>query len=207
MEHLGTLGEAGPFIKDLQDVQIVCEVGCHRLESTVGLRELYPHATIYAFEPNPVNVKYIQDNGLVEKLGVNFYPMAVCDAPGTRDFWLSFTSASSSLRRPVDAAFHGPGVPTFDEHPIKVDCMTLDSLHLPAIDLLWMDVQSGEDMVLQGAVETLPHVRYIWTEHNTSGVHTNEPGLAGIKRHLPGWELVASLSYDAFFRNPNFTRR
>ncbi len=72
------------------------------------------------------------------------------------------------------------------------------------IDFIWADVQGAEDLMLQGAKESLrDKIRYIYTEYNASkefyaGAPTKEKiiELAG-----PGWKVVKDYDTDILLKN------
>ncbi len=197
------------------EVRMIFDIGCDRMVwSTPFLRDGFPTATIHSFEPDPQNVKYIYETFAADRFRVDFHPWAMGREPRSLPFWQTTGTDggewpwSGSTKRPISmerqstAAFH------FKAEPVNVLCMSVDAFcdefTIPSIDLLCMDVQGAEADILLGAKAMLPHIRYIYAEHNSGGVYDGEPGLAGLQALLPGWETVELWPYDVLFKNPNF---
>lgn len=189
----------------IPDIRMVFEVGCDcMVYTTPTLRRLFPAATLHCFDPLPSNQAIVKALDAEAALNAHFYPLALIDDIGICPFWPSTNRGySSSVKEPVIVGDIGNAVSW--SSPIRVPCVTLDAFchqrAIPSIDLLHMDVQSGEAMLLKGAKQMLPHIRYIFTEHNTTGSYKDEPGLQGIMALLPGWSAVHVWPYDALLRN------
>jgi len=201
-----------PDLAGMLPVNMVFDIGCESFEwSTQFLRQAFPDATIYGFEPDPRHAVNVLKEQLDAKLGVRFQNYAVSDHDGACAFWPSVGGEkadwtySGSTRKPTyfenvpGQLFH------FKKEPITINCVTLDSFCLKhgvaAIDYINLDVQGAEGDVLRGAVNMIPRTRYIYAEHNSGGCHENEPGLSGILALLPDWEVVCQLPYDVLLKN------
>jgi FkbM family methyltransferase len=169
------------FIRTL-DVKVLVEIGCHFGEDTKKFRELHPDARIIGFEPDPRNIKIIQESG-IDRL-CEFHPIALSNTTETRTFFMSSGwvgngsddlqhrmndwSSSSSLKRPTGhlEVHRWITFPTSAE----VQCRRLDdieSLRDTTVDFVWADVQGAEDIVFSGAKDTLSRTRYVYTEYGT----------------------------------------
>lgn len=204
------------ILPTLAGISSIVEIGCHRMEDTAFLRATFPTATIVAFEPDPRNVAYIARKNLAEKLRVQFVDKAVSDRDGLHDLYQSTNNVrtrdwtrSSSIRRPRDfgdeANLAAGIVPcVFKEQPVTVTSVRLDSFFgfsrdIP--DLIWCDAQGAEDMIIEGARETLRHVSFLFLEHNTNRCYESAPDIAKLQSMLPGWETLHVWPYDALLRN------
>jgi len=112
-----------------------------------------------------------------------------------RDFCQSGEwSASSSIKKPKEHLETTPWC-TFDK-TIEVDSITVDSFcnreNINKIDFIWMDVQGAEDLVFEGASDTLTNnkVDYIYTEFSDKELYENQMNLKQIKNSLPNYETV-----------------
>lgn len=216
-EHTKSMRDAIEGLKQFGPMNTIFEIGCDALEETTPLlRESFPMADMFCFDADPRNGERVSKSGADRMLGVSFFQMAVCDKHGKADFYLSTKgepdekdwALSSSLKRPK--AFDGGGWLKWKEEPVEVFTTTLDdfcetSHGISGIDLLWIDVQSGEDLVLKGAKEMLTKTRVIFIEHCTSGDYCDEPGIDGIMALLPGWTIYKMLPYDAVLLNAELT--
>lgn len=168
------------FIKNL-DIKTFIEIGMHFGEDTRRFRDIHPSANIIGFEPDPRNIKIIRDTG-VDKL-CEFYPVALSNKSEQREFYMSSGkathdtdrqhldndwSSSSSLKRPTGHL----NVHQWITFPITeiVNCIRLDEVDTvknKIIDFIWVDVQGAEDIVFEGAKDTLKRTRYVYTEYAT----------------------------------------
>lgn len=193
----------------LPNIKMVFEIGCDYMHwTTPTIRRIYPDATIHCFDPVPENLMRVRANDAEKLLTATFHNFAIADTTGLKHLWLaSNDGASSSLKRPVVTGIHPEHVVNFESEAITVRCITLDEFcylrDIKSIDLIHMDVQSGEDLVIKGATEMLKHTRYIFTEHNTGQCYNDEPAFSGISALLPGWIAIHCWPYDALFRNDN----
>lgn len=193
----------------LSDIRMVFEIGCDYMHwTTPTLRRIYPTATLHCFDTLPDNADRVRDTDAVSRLDAVFHNIAIGDKSGDTRLWVaSNEGASSSLKRPVATGDHPEHVVNWLSEPITVPCMTLDDFcsehNIKHVDLIHMDVQSGEDLVIKGATEMLKRTRYIFTEHNTGQCYHGEPAFIGISALLTGWTALRVWPYDALFRNDN----
>jgi hypothetical protein len=73
---------------------------------------------------------------------------------------------------------------------------TLDSLDLPGLDFLKIDVEGAEGLVLQGAAQTIKKYKpVIFFEHNDAKI---DPKVVGL-HHVPTpFEVLVKLGYKTF---------
>lgn len=110
---------------------------------------------------------------------------------------------SNSLLRPDKHTQYHPEIIFDDAEIVKV--IPLDKLPIDKdkYDFLYLDVQGAEGMVLEGAKETLKHIKLIYTEVNRDSTYLgnmlvgemdkflSEHGFVGLEEHWPspewGW--------------------
>jgi len=104
----------------------------------------------------------------------------------------------SSLEKVYDTNQHGhnKGGLGIGEGGEKIDIITLDSLNLPGLDFLKIDVEGAEGLVIQGASETIRKYKpVIFFEHN---YQTIDPKVLGL-HHVPTpFEALVKLGYKTF---------
>lgn len=155
----------------ITDVKTIVEGGTFHAHDTIQMARTWPESTIYTFEPVEELFTGVIDNtqaypnirpihaALAEKNGTAlFWPSENPDKPGKH-------SQAGSLLKPKERLKHSKI--RFNE-PIEVTTISLDSWvkqhDIAAIDLLWLDLQGYELPALQGAINILPHIRFIYTE-------------------------------------------
>ena len=127
------------------------DVGCHKGEILDLLLMAAPHGTHYGFEPIPVMFQNLQSKyaGWTNCL---FFDIALSNQRGTSSFnyVVSNPSYSGLLKRRYDRAHE-------EDTLITVRTEKLDDIIAPEfhVDFMKIDVEGGELMVLEGAVETL----------------------------------------------------
>ena len=127
-------------IPDLDDVDVVVDVGSHIGTAILYFHERYPSARIHGFEPDPRSFATLRSN--VEALpGVTIDPRAVTGSTGSATFFSSENSLASSLV--ADAGARRP----LPVRTVSLDDL-MDELGLDGIDLLKLDVEGAEYDVL-----------------------------------------------------------
>ena len=141
-------------------------VGAHRADEIERMQKSYPRAAFTCFEPNPHTHAY-----LVRKFagspGVSVAKLALSSAPGKATFYeLSMEGNGSLLKPDVDSWAKATASADKSVTSFEVELSTLDveTAKLPAIDLLWMDVQGAEGQVLSGATEALKRIKAVFVE-------------------------------------------
>jgi len=141
-------------------------VGAHEADEVERLHRVYPRTQFLCFEPNPQT-----HQSLVKKFArlpyVTVSALALSDVPGKASFYEMNMPGTGSLLEPDCENWR-----TFNQRqsaeatPLEVTVSTLDqeAKALPAIDLLWMDIQGAEGRALAGAKETLRRTKAVFLE-------------------------------------------
>lgn len=154
----------------------IIDVGANVGQFAVASAKLFPHASIYAYEPQPVCVDQLRRN--VRALPqVVVRGCALGDKPGQADMNVSSVSHSSSLLKLGDR--HLQAFPEAAESGlITVEVRTLDdefaATQLKSPTLLKLDVQGYEHMVLSGAPNLLAKVEYVIMEASFQPLYEGE---------------------------------
>ena len=136
------------------------------------IKNVYPEAELHSFEALPDSYERLVNKCSTLK---NFHPVnvALSDKTGEIEFFLCENSTGSSSMLEM-ADIHKEAYPhTASNRSLKVKAITLDEymsdkssdLQKKTI-LMKLDVQGAEKIVLDGAVNTLKHVKYIFCEIN-----------------------------------------
>jgi FkbM family methyltransferase len=204
------------FIAPL-NVEVLVEIGCNIGEDTRKFRYIYPNARIVCFEPDPRNLRTLNENGVKDIAEV--YPYAVSNMVGSTVFHMSTGdvgtvdpnndfinmdwSLSSSLKKPTGHLIQHTWI-TFP-NSVNVETVTLDDfkpLKNTKIDFMWVDVQGAEDLVFSGAKETLKRTRYVYTEYSNVELYENQLNLNQLlKLFGDSWEIVHDFGGDVLLKN------
>jgi FkbM family methyltransferase len=151
-------------------------VGAHHGESALFFRRLFPHSTIYSFEPDPDSFAILSSLGLSNHIFVND---ALSDVSGPASFFRNSISHTNSLfpvnYKSIDSislSQSRSGAAPLDDtnynNPVTITASTLDdavaAFGVDHIALLKIDVQGAESMVLKGSSNTLESIDAILVE-------------------------------------------
>jgi 2-O-methyltransferase len=200
----GTLARDAPLV--------IFEVGAHLCQDSLALREIFPKAAMFVFEPDPRNVYQIARQGLGKRF--TFIDAAVGDRDGKATFHLSggqppgapphIWTQSSSLKKPVEHLQEYPWC-TFDRDAtvriVRLDTFVAER-SIDRIDFLWADVQGAEDELIAGGQKALANTRYLYTEFSDRELYAGQISLQQILERLPGpWEVLEQFAYDVLLVN------
>lgn len=137
--------------KVCQPTSNCADVGCHKGEILDLLMLAAPQGQHYGFEPIPVLFQNLKEK-YSQREGCHILDIALSNRPGTSSFnyVVSNPSYSGLLKRNYDR-------PNEEDTQITVRTEKLDEVW-PAdlrLDVLKIDVEGGEQMVLEGAVSLL----------------------------------------------------
>lgn len=183
----------------------ILEAGGHFGEDTIRMKEIWPHATMYVFEPLPSSFKKMVSD--TEHLSSVFcYPYALTTFSGVTNFYIDIpNNGASSIGYPV-AWNEGE----FDKTPIQVPCITIDEWareqNVSGIDFMWLDMEGHELYALKHALNILGTVKVIFTEISFVPVRQDSCSYTDLKSFLElqgfheVWKTGSSGRYgDALF--------
>lgn len=201
----GRVSEANR-LKWLRDLNIgtVIDVGASKGNATLEFRELFPSATIYAFEPLPDCFAQMQAK-LRSFENIHLFNIALSDQKSNANIHRSSYSGSSSLL-PM-ANLHKKLFPiTAGEHLVPVATDTLDNIMsletLKSPVLIKIDVQGFEHKVLAGAVKTLKQAGVIIIETSFHELYIGQPLFGDIYKLLTEQGFTYMGAWDPDFRSP-----
>jgi len=144
------------LIKDIADVKsakVIVDVGANVGFFSMLCRELYPKASIYAFEPIPKTFSCLENNFKDDK-NTEVFNLALSDNRGSGK--MTFSEENSAVSSLSDKGNVGVEITTLDYF--------LKDKKLDMVDILKIDTEGFENFVLKGAENTLKKVKYIIME-------------------------------------------
>lgn len=198
--------------------KIIFEFGSRYGEDTIALAKEFPDAEIYTFECNPNTIEDCRKNcsrykniHLTEKAisneckTVKSYPI---NKEETITHWHDGNQGASSLLKSTGKY----ELETYRQDEIEVEAITLEYFmethNIDHIDFLWMDIQGGELMALEGLGHFLQKVNVIYTEVEFVDVYENQPLYNNIRSFLvkngfsfAKFKTVGEYDANAFFVN------
>ena len=164
------------FSKD--DEMTIFDVGTYDGKDSLEFLDVFPNSNIFSFEADDRSIKTFKN--VVKDERINLIETALSDVDGTIEFYKSDSetrrhydfedswSASSSIKKPLRHLDVFPDV-TFYK-PIKVKSKRLDTWiktekNINNIDIMWVDVNGGENEFLNGAYDTIvKRVKFLYME-------------------------------------------
>lgn len=191
---------------------VILEAGAFDGTDTLAMINIWPNATIYAFEPDKDSYKLCYERVQTKK-NVQTFNLALGDKNGEANFFKSGGSSageSSSLLMPKDHLKFHPSI-RFD-HTDIVNVVTLDDWannnKVEKIDFLWLDMQGFELKALQHGENILKTVNVILTEVSLVETYYEVPLYAEYKEWLQsrGFKVIKEALFYKDMGNVLFGR-
>ena len=169
---------------------IIFDVGASVGGVSAKYRQLFPSATIHAFEPFPASLEVLRKRFLGDS-AVTIADFAVYDAVGTIGLNINENSATNSLLETDSRAVSNWGdVGLRFKSAVQVSTTTLDaycsSHSIEKIDLLKLDIQGAELKALRGAYRLLnvQRVGAIYMEMIFAATYVGQPNFHEYLKYL-----------------------
>lgn len=191
-------------------VRTVFDVGARDCDDSVQFARTYPQATVYAFECNPTTLPACRAVA-AEEPRVRLTEKAVSDRSGVVTFYQ--TDPARSLTEAPDLA---PGTSSmfvatgnypeekYVQNRIEVEAVTLADFMrenaIPAVDILWMDVQGAELLVLEGLGERARDLACVHMEVEFFEIYRGQAlfGAVHPRMQAAGFVLAGFSSYSRY---------
>ena len=199
---------------------VIFDVGTYDGSDSLEFLEMFEDAKIYAFEADDRSVDVFKK--YVGSKPINLVEMALSDKDGYKEFYKSKSetrrhtrhdyekdwSASSSIKKPDNHLNIFPDIQYGDSikvPSIKLDTWIKDYLEINKIDIMWVDVNGGEEEFLNGGLNTITNmVDYLYIEFNGVGdkkLYENCFTVEEIKNKLPNFEELGIYNFMGNFGN------
>lgn len=176
---------------------LVLEIGCHDGSDTVKFLDAMPAIDLHCFEPDErANKRFKERTGEDDR--ITFFPLAVADVDGPRDFFASTGRAggrddwdlSGSLCKPTGHLTRSPEI-SF-KSPVPIDCLRLDTWMAEnrqgrCIDFIWADLQGSQQLLIDGGRKALAKTRYLYIESHDPVAYAGEPTQSELVLLLAEW--------------------
>ncbi len=158
-------------------IKTVLDIGANVGHFSTHMRQLFPEAMIYAFEPLPDCFAALQSR-LANDRRFKAFPVALGDAAGEMTMERSAFHPSSSLR--TMSSLHKQLYPkTAESRPETIQIARLDDVlaseHLEPGLLVKMDVQGYEDAVIKGGANVIRQAVAAMIETSFVPLYENQP--------------------------------
>jgi FkbM family methyltransferase len=184
-------------------VKVIFDVGANRGKTTTKYLELFPKASVHAFEPFPKSSEIFKQ-AHQESSRVIFNEIALSNKIGRAEMSVNKSVDTNSLLQSKNIGA------TSDKYckqvdSISVETKTIDnycnSHNVSEIDILKMDVQGFELEVLKGASEMLKsgRIKLIYSETYFAQQYVDQPLFHDISKYLYEHGYVLQDLYDPYF--------
>ena len=201
------------------DNPIIFDVGTFDGNDSLEFLNLFDNPTIYAFEADDRSINLF--NKHVGDASIQLIKTALADVDGHITFYQSDSntrkhkrhnfektwSASSSIKKPNNHTNIFPDI-QFGKS-VKVKSAKLDTWitdkNIPKIDIMWVDVNGGEEEFLSGAIHTITNkVKYLYIEFNAVDdrqLYNDCLTKDDIKKKLPNFKELGVYNFMGNFGN------
>jgi len=167
-------------------VDVGANIGCH----CVSYAGINPEATLWAFEPQKKLFDILSHNVAQNGHAGRFH---------LYNHGLGHERAELEMNTMASVEVQGgwnKGGLGIGKGGEKLRVETLDSLNLPGLDFMKIDVEGAEGLVIQGAAETIKKYKpVICFEHNSQ---TIDPTHVGVEHVPTPFEVLSKLGYKTY---------
>jgi FkbM family methyltransferase len=169
-------------------VDIGANIGCH----AISYGNFNPNCNVWAFEPQKklydILQRNVERNGLGGRVQTFQYALAHANARASLASMECVFDYNYNVLNKAGIGFGAGGELT--------DVKTIDSLNLPGLDFMKIDVEGAEGLVIMGAAETIKKYRpVIFFEHN---YQTIDPTMMNLTHVPTPFEALVKLGYTVF---------
>lgn len=181
------------------DVRSIIDLGACDLDESLCLAEVFPDSRVDAFEANPDKYDLCKSKAGIR---VRFWPYGVGSANKTIEYNIADDPRQSSIFPVSSAQFKDKlHMDVRLARRQSIEIKRLDSLGIPAPDLLFMDIQGSELDALIGLGVLLPEIKIIATELFLEPVY-DSPLFDVVDEMLKkDFEIVQGNPFDGVFDN------
>ena len=162
---------------------IIFDVGAHHGHIALEFRRRFPESKIYAFEPFKASFEKLRANTASDP-GIHTFNFGLSNQAGTLSFHSNPSSATNSLL-PTDRLGSKTWAPGLLETEEIVDAQfktidqVLESMGIPKLDILKLDVQGAEHLVIEGASTACAEgkIQVVYSEIITQPTYKNQKRL------------------------------
>lgn len=187
------------------DVKRIFDLGACDLDESLYLAEVFPEATVDAFEANPDKYEICQSRAGIR---VRFWPFGVGSGNKTILYNIADDPRQSSVYDISSDRFQNSlKMDVKLDRAQKVEIIRLDSIGLQTPDLVFMDIQGSELDALIGMGSMLKDVKIIATELFLQPVYDSP--LFDVVDHFlkTDFDIVQGNPFDGVFENFIYVNR
>ena len=182
----------GIILPNIKNCKYICDIGANIGCHAVSYANANKDCKVWAFEPQKklygILERNVSRNNLNDRLLVHNFGL------GHKEM----TTKLSPLESVYDPARqgHNKGGLGIGQGGEGIEIRTIDSMNLPGLDFMKIDVEGAEGLVIMGATETIKKYRpIIFFEHTSQ---TIDPKVVGLDHVPTPFEVLVKLGYRVF---------
>lgn len=187
----------------VKNARVIFDVGANRGNVTAKYAEMYPSATIHAFEPfRDFEQEFLSRHG--NNTNISWINKALSDSVSVADYYVNKSADTNSLYKSTQiGASSDKSCTTIGK--LKVQTETIDTYcttqGIDAIDILKLDTQGAELAILKGAQELLMarRIKLIYLEAYLQPQYENSPLLFDIANYLKSRGYFLEDIYEPYY--------
>ena len=186
---------------------VIFDIGANRGDVSQKYIDLFPNATIYAFEPFQEVYKVLKDR-FQSNTSIHCYNKGISDTVEQREFYVNKNADTNSILKPKKTGLSSDKQ-VENQRIIQIESETLDhfsnEIKLDQIDILKMDIQGGELSALNGAQNLLKKgaIRCIYSEVYFIEQYESQPLFHEISKFLYEYGFVLQDIYTPIYGKGN----
>ena len=155
-------------------INVVCDVGSMNGADALKFRSAVPEASIYAFEPNPANLKIMRANKTLQERNIQIEPFAATNCDGEATFFLVEADyrSQNDCRRGMSSLYKREGEwASADAVRVKtarLDTFLADKCAPDARLALWIDTEGKAFEVIEGLAKMTERTLLLHVEVETA---------------------------------------
>jgi FkbM family methyltransferase len=154
-------------------ITAVCDVGSMNGADALIFRDAVPDSSVYAFEPNPENLRLMQANPIFQERDIRMVPLAASNFDGEAEFFVVSADYTvrddrrgmSSLYRRSDGSELAAVVRV---KTTRLDTFLADKASLDVRLALWIDTEGKAYEVIEGATGLAAKIHLLHVEVETT---------------------------------------
>ena len=198
-------------------IDTVCDVGSMDGTDSLKFRDAVPESSIYAFEPNPENLRRMQADRMLQERSIQVVPLAATNYDGDAEFFLVEADYSRrESRRGLSSLYKRSDDWSTPVGVVRVKATRLDTFLADKCPphsrlALWIDTEGKAYEVIEGLGAAARHVYLLHIEVETVPcIATDQKLYADVKallQRLGFIELATDLARSDSQFNSLFVRR
>jgi FkbM family methyltransferase len=153
-------------------IDVICDVGSMDGADALRFRSVSPRSRIYAFEPNPDNLRRMQGNRVLQERNIQVVPLAATNHDGDAEFFVVAATDEQLPLRGMSSLYARSG--QFAPSAVvrigttRLDTFLADKCSPRAQLALWIDVEGKAYEVIEGLAGVGEHVQILHIEVESS---------------------------------------